>query len=286
MAWNRPSAANQQPAQKSGSKAPSAMRGVIAGAVVVVLGALCFFIFSGKDARQDAASTKERGKIKDVAPAKAPTNAVSAAKVETKDGKPIRKFETYVDENGIERYKGGARVPRKNPKIVKLPTGRPVEFKHYAENAIEGIVMIEPGDIVVGEITYGDDFIKDFNDSLAEPIKIEPTDTPFQRRIKEDVIAAKQDLYEAMNRGEDVAKIMTEARKEMRRLFELQNSIEGEVRTLLDKEENTPQDIDDITAAANKLLKEKGLPELKMPRATIRRMKRNLEKKQKEGNAK
>ena len=78
MAWNRPSTKNQQ--EKPNAKAPSAQRGIIAGVVVVALGALCLWMFSGEKVEPKAKVEKERGRIKEVTPAKARTNEVEAVK--------------------------------------------------------------------------------------------------------------------------------------------------------------------------------------------------------------
>lgn len=95
MAWNRASEA-----PKVAPKKPSAMRGVVAGLVTVcALGGLCLWMFSGGDDAPKAKTAKERGRIKEVTPAKAPTNAVH----EVKKAEPPKRPANWDQMSKIER---------------------------------------------------------------------------------------------------------------------------------------------------------------------------------------
>ena len=81
--WNRPSA-NQPATKKGGVKAPSMMKGIIVGAVAVVVGVVCIFAFSNGEAdSRPLQKGRSSGRIKEVTPAPAP-KAVEEPKEEKK----------------------------------------------------------------------------------------------------------------------------------------------------------------------------------------------------------
>ena len=181
---------------------------------------------------------------------------------------------TYIDKAGIERYPGGARVPRKNPNKVTLPDRRAVKWTFDCEDEICALVDMEPGDIVVGDVEYGEKFIVDFNNSLTNKITMSDDDDEYSRRLKEGVIAAKQDLYEAMNRGEDIAKIMTDTRRDMRKLFEYKSMLEEEISQIRSSGDHSEDEVRDFVNAANVMLSQKGLSPIRMPRMILNKFKR------------
>lgn len=181
---------------------------------------------------------------------------------------------TYIDKAGIERYPGGARVPRKNPNKVTLPDRRAVKWTFDCEDEICALVDMEPGDIVVGDVEYGEKFIVDFNNSLTNKITVSSDDDEYSRRLKEGVIAAKQDLYEAMNRGEDIAKIMTDTRRDMRKLFEYKSMLEEEISQIRSSGDHSEDEVRDFVNAANVMLSQKGLSPIRMPRMILNKFKR------------
>lgn len=284
MAWNRPSAANQQPAQKRGSKAPSKMRGVIAGAVVVVLGALCFFIFSGKDESEKAKSEKNRGLIKEATPAAARTNAVAEVK-KPKGPKPIPKT-VKRDDNGILRWPSGARYVEEyyhHTNSVNPFAGQKEIFKRPSDVHIATLVGIKPGQMLIGGFNYGKVFDKEFKESLKEKIEFLEDDTPEERQLKEDVIAAREELKEAMARGEKPSEVMQRTRDELVKLAQYRQNLAEQLAAIKNEEGRTQQDILDATEAANLMLKEKGISEFstKIIKRRIERARQEMEGKQK-----
>ena len=86
-------------------------------------------------------------------------------------------LKTYWD-NGVLRYEGGLRVLDPNRPSAKpfVPKSYSI-FKHSSLDSIASLINLRPGDFISGDVEYGDDFIKDFNDSLAEEIKYEEGDS-------------------------------------------------------------------------------------------------------------
>ena len=234
MGWNQPNEMRrgESRCQKSGNT----IRWALAGVLIVVLGGITAWMIlgrSGDSTRKSPDDPQEPLSIADKGSSVAPKSDHAGKKVHSADEKKSRptvvRTQTYVDAQGIERYPGGARVPRQNAKRVAMPDRRAVKWKYDSEDTICTLLQMEPGDIIVGDAVYGEQFVRDFKNSLKEEIKIEPDDDWYQRQLKEDVIAAKKELVEAMNRGEDIAAIMTSTRKEMRELFEYRQQLVSDV---------------------------------------------------------
>lgn len=274
MAWNR-SSGEQTPVTKRSAKAPSASKGIFIGlAIAVPIVALLIWAFSndGGETRKDAASTKERGRIKEVTPAPAPKAKpqeekpkLSPTQVMGKRGIPIETYglKTYWT-NGVLRYEGGLRVydPNRPSKKVELRPPAPEIFKRHSLNSIASIISHEPGDLLVGDLEYGDDFVKDFNDSLSEQIEYGEDDTEYTRQVKDAVKDVQKQLHEMMNQGKDIAEVMNEARNDLRNLSMYRQEIMSMVSETADNEESSDSDVEDIIAAANQMFRDKGVKEI------------------------
>ena len=268
------------PPNKDKVKKPVAKRiGLARLAVWAVVGiavaGVAYFLTKESDVvAEKKEKVAKKGLIAEVKPEIAQGSAIGEEKPVASAEPKVQRTDTYVDSQGIERYPGGARVPRRNPKKVTFPDRRAVKWTFDSEDEISALVDMEPGDIVVGDMEYGEAFVVDFNNSLTNRIVINENDDPYSRELKEGVIAAKQDLYDAMERGEDIALIMTETRREMRRLFEYKSMIEEEISEIRNSGEYTDEEVTDFVQAANKMLELEGVPPIKMPRLILNKFKR------------
>ena len=118
---------------------------------------------------------------------------------------------TYIDENGVKRYEGGARVFDKS-RITRKPirVAEKTIFKHFAENQIYALLDIEPGETLFVTRRYDGRFLESFKKSLEEPIELLEDDTERERNLKLAMIETKEDLKKRMLAGEDICKIMEE----------------------------------------------------------------------------
>ena len=242
------------------AKSPSAWRGAVAGiAVVAIAGIGLWFAMSGEKKGPEDVDAEKNRKIKEVKPVAAPkpvTNAVPE--------KPKRVLKTYVDERGIKRYEGGLRVVRK---IVQPPEDQmntsPRLFQNGAEHQIHSLLTIQPGQFVLGAKYNRISFEKNFKESLKHEIEILPTDTPDIVAEKEAVIEAKKTLKEAMDRGEDITKMMNEAREELGRLYRYRDELQRAAAEKLSEEGTTDKDVGDYLDAMNAMLKEHDIKPIK-----------------------
>ena len=176
------------------------------------------------------------------------------------------KPETYVDARGVLRYKNGnARVPNpedfKNPIRIERSTGLP-HFNHPVEDEIATLISVEPGETLVGEISYRG-FNGDFVNSLLEKIEISEDDSEYDREIKQGVIEIKKDLAERIKNGEDLVQILKDARSELMRGAEYKAQIGELVHEQLLDPNVSDDELKDTIAAANKILESKGIAPIK-----------------------
>lgn len=242
--------------------------------ILIAAGIAAFFYFNAEKpsapekpkktkvtARPKVHTTSNKVQKAEVKPSKA-----SRPKLIGKKGLPIETYglETYRDERGVLRYKGGLRVydPNRPSQKLSLPSKEVKIFKRDSENAIASIILHQPGDLIVGEFEYGDDFIKDFHESLSEDIAYEETDTEYMRGVKDAVKEIKKELKAMMDRGEDIAQAMNDARNDLRNLFMYRQEIMALVSEESDKEDSSDNDVEDIIKAANEMFREKGIKEI------------------------
>ena len=291
--WNR-SSANQPKVTKKSGKKFSLLHGLIAGVVVVVLGFAVLAIFSGGEDAPKAKAEKDRGLIKEVTPAAAPTNkVVKVAKKEPTNAERLRaKFawaNIKIPDDWDKPYPPQAYWPdgrlKQHSRFVKEETivwdkaTRPIQettFSNQADRDIAGMLLIEPGNRLVGHIEFDKSFDDEFRDSLKTPIVIDKeNDTPAQQDLKQLVIETRKELKERMDKGESVAEIMNETRKQLEELGLYREEIKKMVDDVKDQhgEEFTEQDEKDLIGAANKMLEERGCKPLELPSVFLEQIK-------------
>ena len=280
MFWNRPSGAPQPQPKKSAS--PSLKRGLLAGLVVVVLGALCIFIFFGKETRQEAPSTKGRGLIKEVAPSLPPKSAKQLEK-EAHPGMVKVRGKWYPEYN----EKGGKIWVTKNwiryqtPHVItntsNLTRMSPASklFDNQADRDIANLLTIPLGTTVLGNWEYTDSFTRQFLKSIETPIVVTKDDDEWAAELKRAVNQTKIELKARYDAGEDIAKIMTETREEMQKLGIYKMELERTIKDSIREAKGDKEQIKDVYDAANKMLAERGIEPLKMPEFLTRNLKMN-----------
>lgn len=278
----------RKPSSAKGAKSPAVGKGIVAGIVVVAaaVGAFWFLYNSQSSEAPKEKKDKKQAKIVEVTPAPAASVKVETPKPEpvqmvtNRHGKVVQKKkpETYVDAAGVERYvKGNGRVPLKNPekylvKSVVHPNAYP-DFKHDSENEIANLLTIESGGMIFGDREYDKRFEQDFLQALMEPVEITEEDSEEDRRIKENVEAAKHEIAERIKQGENLGDILTAERDEIRRLAQYKQQMEEIFHEQISTGEiQTEQDLDDFCKAVNTMLESKGIEPFKISGLMRRRL--------------
>ena len=263
--WNRP--ASNQPVKKGGAKAPFKVKGVIVGAIAVVIGVVCLWMFSGGEDVPKAKADKERGKIKEVTPAAAP----KAEPIEVKEEPPkdprinYRPEDVYRDDRGILRFKGSD-CRAFDPNRPHLPpTGADkfyvTVFSNRCDRAIAGLLSQEPGTPVFLRGDYSDPSFKEaFMASITEPIRINDDDSEYHKQLKQAVIETRKEIAKRIGDGEELGQILTDAKKELERLAAYRRDLDGEIAKMVkDSDGMSTEDVKTLVEAANKMLEENGV---------------------------
>ena len=281
MGWNRPSE-NKVEVEGKGRQRNGRLKGLIAGAIVVLGAGIAAWWLWPEEETQDATPAK-RGLIREVAPAKAPK--LSQAQTLKK-----RYPELEIPDDWNKPYPPQAYWPdgrlKQYSRYVKVITNEVASFYTSPEQKVfpEGganlkiaeLLANEPGDLVVGDWDAGKNFTKKFLESLKTPIVVSPEDDDFAKELKKAVIETKVELKDRLDAGEDLRKVMNDAREEMRQLYLYREEIKDMIRKVRKegKDTITPEDLKDLYGAANQMLKDRGITrEIALPSMLIRQMK-------------
>ena len=281
MAWNKPS---EDKVKVRGEEGNFHLKGFLAGVIVVVGAAfVTWWLWPTGESAGETPPPQTKQRIKEVKPSAVNTNTAPVVAE-----KPRKQRKTYVDSKGVLRYEGGMVVRKPPVRTVKVGDHTPSIFKHVAEMQIAGLLEIEPGDMVAGTISYGEEFTKSLQESFKEEIIINPEDDEKTREMKQAVIDVKTDFRKRMSLGEDVGKLMSETREDLQRLGMYRMELENQVRSILNEklvdDSFTDKDIQDCYGAANQMLEDKGVAKLRMPSTFfMRAMRRAAKENQKEG---
>lgn len=275
--WNRsriksgsPQSANWE--KKSSKKTVS--RWFVIGGFVGVFAALFVIIASFLETEESSSETPKTQVIKqDVKPIR-----VSAIKekpqikqeeyITNRQGHVVKKVEekTYVDEKGILRYEGGARVykNRDKRKPIKVMQNDPFpKLKHRSDYEIATLITVRPGGMLFGQVEYDDKFKESFVNSLTDRNEPVEGDSEWDIELKAAIEETKKELLQRIKDGEDLGDILREAREESRRLASYKRDIQSLIRESLGDENATEDDVKDVIKAANQMLEEKGIEPFK-----------------------
>lgn len=275
MAWNGSNGADasNRNAEKGAS---SVSKGALALVLVVAIGAGAYWFVTNETPKPVAkeAPVEHPQQIAEVEPEVAPTPVVEAPKPKPIDpnARPTKVGEVV---NGYVLLPSGRLHKRQGVvtnSVAMRPKGKYHIFERRCNNEIAAYLSMQPGDTLVGTMRYNGRFTKDFLESIKEPIIISPDDTPEQVELKNAVIAARLDLKDAYDRGEDIEKIMADTREELQQMYRYKQELQHEFNQLRKEEGATDQDVEDLFDACNKLLEEKGISPMKFGPITRRRM--------------
>ena len=270
MAWNGSDTTGSVPVKPARTK-PAASGSVpkvlLAVAVVAALCAAVVAYFLFRDSGKPVPKAPEKpsgGKIVEATPAVV-TNAPSSSSQEEVKRVEIRKlgdgrFMKYVDGKEAWMYPRKSIDPptRTNGQNRVLSIEQRI-FKYRSDMEIAGLLMAQPGDMAIGDPEYGKFFQKDFLKSLVDPAFPRESDTEEERALKRAVTEVKAELKERYDAGEDLAKIMYDARNELRELGAYKQELEEEVRKRAKDGSLSAEDIDDLVTAANVMLESRGI---------------------------
>lgn len=265
MGWNgsdRKGAAPVQP--KVTAKKPSPVRGIVAGVVtIIVLGVACYFIFGTNSQTAKQGADKDRGRIKEVTPARAKkADALPEVKKEAAKVAVAQPAVSNAEEVAVAKPKPRRNVKTTTNRIHRVKSPYAI-FKHRYQNELAAYMTVAPGTMMVGRPHYTSKFVKEVVETMSLPIEDEPTDTPEQKALRQEMRTVMKSLQAEVDAGRDVREIFTQTREELQKLGEYRQEIENEVKKSYRNKEISDQDVEDIIDAANIMLEKKGIAPLK-----------------------
>lgn len=180
----------------------------------------------------------------------------------------------YVDERGIRRTANGLRIRTGEPaRKIKLGYEAHRRFKNMCDEHIAGLLEIVPGRMVFGRMEFGKKFVEDFKASLNDKIEILDTDSEYDKQLKRDVIATREELKAAMQRGEDIGKLLTDARNQLQEIGRYREELKKRFYEYRKEGTHTAEELQDFVKAANVMLEEQGAKPIKLSSLLLRNLK-------------
>ena len=239
-------------------------------AIVAVVAGVFWFASGDEPEQKPSKEIRPKKRIVEQKPAK-PTplpKAEPAPQPYKESPEELRRNGMWTDEDGNLRRRDGSyffgKPNKEKPMQVDLRSRHPEQtaFKRSSEISIAHVLMIEPGEPIENWVKFGKRFNEDFKASLDEKIEILPDDDEYVKELKRAVIETKEELRRRMNQGEDVAEIINEARAELERLGQYREDIKQQVLEIAKDPELSDGDLEDLSKAADEMLKDKGVPTL------------------------
>lgn len=247
--WNKPSAANQ-PEVKKGTKSPSVFRGIVVGAIAVLLGALCIWLFSGGDDAPKAKPDKAR-RIKEVAPAKAPKARPEPVKGEPVEEPETNKYSELWKKLGV---KPQIKVREISPEEWYRLTNR--TFRTGLEQTMSIMFSTEPGDMVLPPFPMSDEDKKDIVAILISKNEVTDKDDEMTALCKQQVDRAKKEMAKYIGEGGDPEGFLQYYFEELRLAFDKRNDAMEQLR---ETKEEDPELAEELRQEINKKFEEDGI---------------------------
>ena len=284
------SASGKRLSRNNGSKGGKPSRWAVCAIVLVLAGCIVYFLLNvnGEFAKEQEKTPEKLQQIESVKPAAAPKPIAAEKPKAEKKPKPqrvgeIRDGYRLLCDGTLHKVQG---VITNSPGKFSVADKT---FRHSADVALGNLLMVEPGDDLLGDSDgMYKGFNKEFDEALSEPIEFSDDDTPMQREMKQAVKELREELKQRRAKGEDIEKIMEDTRNQLKELSLYRQELEDEVRKR-STEDLTQKDYEDLVQAANQMLEERGIKPLEMPTTLrhairLRKIHENAAKKQKGEN--
>lgn len=271
MAWNKPTSDTVDATSSSRSSGRGKMprlRPILAGAAVVVaLGVLCLWMFSGGETRQDAASTKDRGHIKEVnRPHAVKANARGSAASDSA-GASLASFSSSSTSNSLDSLSAVNAEARNSTNTVATPV-----FTDPSDFLISQTVAMDlsgrkplPPSPPMSEAALE----RMFETSLKQEIKILPTDSEKVKKMKEAVIAAREEIIQMRKDGRTVKEILETHEKMCRENAETRANVMRELREI--RKTHGDEEARHYMTVMNLALQQMGIAEVEWPKTLQQR---------------
>ena len=268
MSWNRGNSETRRGA--AAARKPRVPLVLLVPLVLAVIAAGVWWAVRGRgETARPTAPRHAGGQIAEVTPAAAPRAAEPAAREPTKEEKRLAEIRRYEEKYGTNMPPGiKARVYflKNPPKTVYTIKNKYAFLRHPAERDIASLMSVEPGTFMLDRMEFGESFNKDFVAALMDKSAPLDDDDDETRETKELVADVMKEIVDVQRRdGRLPNEIMNEHAKFLYDMGQLESDLERELVKARNDPAVSDQDVEDLFVAANRIRKERGLPEWKVP---------------------
>ncbi len=259
MAWSD-SWEKAKPAQK---QSPRALRGLIAGAVVVVVACVgLFFVLSGGEDEKPVEKVEKKPKVvkKAEEPAVKPKPAPVKKTEAPKPAEPKEKKVSLRDMTPEQRLDWQIKRAAATPLPAEPATNR--AFRTGAEQLLSWVFMTELGDMPppLPSVSLYDEV--HLEEILNSPNPIREGDSERTKDAKQTVELAKKELKAYIEKGGDITGFLEYYRGVLVQAAEEYSQSRREVMRICRED---PDIAEDYIKATNKILAEKGIKPVRIP---------------------
>ena len=245
---------NSTPVQPkvAAKKKPSPVRGLIAGGLVCFLAVGAYFaFFAGLEKPQTERVEKDRGRIKEVTPAKAPKAKPAPAKEKPVEEAETNKFSELWKKLGV---KPQIKVREISPEEWYRLTNR--TFRTGLEQTMSIMFSTEPGDMVLPPFPMSDEDKKDIVAILISKNEVTDKDDEMTAICKQQVDRAKKEMAKYIGDGGDPEGFLNYYFQELRLAFDKRNDAIDQLR---ETKEEDPELAEELRQEINKKFEEDGI---------------------------
>ena len=272
--WNRGT-----PTAKPPRKPPSKLRGLVAFLILIALaGGAAWYLLRDQGSVEVRSSEPGRVLIKEVKPAV------------QKPAAPAKKKGRELDPNSFAaKLMSGKQFTNEYGYVYNIPPDPNAKtnyldvteneylrqhFKNDIDYHLANLISTEPGEDILGDLPSwykSRSFVRAFEKSMNEPIIIRADDPADIQELKRALMDTKEELHQRIKAGENVGDIIEECFKEMKQLGAYREDIEAQFKDLTHDHALSKEDMEDFLTAANKMLAERGIAPMKMPKVSAAR---------------
>ena len=285
MAWNKNDSSKQRDKGRGRQGAPFVL--LVPLVLLVLAIGVWWAVRGGGGAAPKPKAPRGVGKIAEATPTAAPRPAKAERREPTKEEKRLAEIRRYEERYGTNMPPGiKARVYflKNPPKTVYTIKNKYAFLRHPAERTIASLVTVEPGTFMLDRLEFGESFNRDFVAAQLDRSKPLDDDDEETREVKELVGETMREIADIQRKeGKLPSEIMNEHAKFLYEMGQLESSLEQELVKARNDPSVSDQDVEDLFAAANKIRKERGLPEWDIPDFSRRsvRLLRKMKRKEK-----
>jgi len=236
-------------------------------AVVGIAVVAIVLLRGNKDATLSGAESRKPAKVSPVKPSIAPTKPKTDTPTVRPDA-PLPPQKPHEVRDGMLMLSNGQLLPTNKLRKVSIADRQPrfkyAVFDHPTDNELAAILTLRPGQALIGGPIRHKDYKADFLKSLETPVIVRKDDPEDVQEVKRAVIEARMLIKEAIDNGEDPADVVKNAYQEAQKLALYKDDLRRQVLSMAKKGDYTEAEIDDLVAAANKMLEAKGIEPMKL----------------------